>query len=204
MNENRNIIAILRGIRPKEAIDICAALIRAGITRIEVPLNSPDPLKSIAAAAKRFGEVAAIGAGTVLSPEQVDAVKQAGGHFIVSPDCNPDVIRRTGEVGLASYPGVFTATEAFMAIRAGAFGLKIFPAGVLGPAGIEALMAVLPPQVPVFAVGGASPENFAQYAAAGCAGVGLGSSLYRAGFTPEDVRTRADAIVAAFDREFGK
>lgn len=201
---DRNIIAILRGIRPPEAVEICEALVRAGITRIEVPLNSPAPLDTIAAAARRFHEVAEIGGGTVLTPDEAVAVKDAGGHFIVSPDCNPEVIARTLEIGLASYPGVFTATEALAAIRAGAFGLKIFPASVLGPGGIKALMAVLPPHVPVFAVGGAAPENFAAYAAAGCTGVGLGTSLYRPGLTAKEVRARADEAVAAYDREFEK
>lgn len=202
MNGSRNIIAILRGIRPDEAEPVCAALVKAGISRIEVPLNSPDPLESIGAMARRFHEVAEIGAGTVLAPDEVKAVKDAGGHFIVSPDCNVEVIQQTTAVGLASYPGVFTATEAFAAIRAGAFGLKIFPAGVMGPEGIKALMAVLPPHVPVFAVGGAGPENFADYAAAGCVGVGLGTSLYSPGMSAEEVRARADTAVAAFDREF--
>ncbi len=202
MNENRNIIAILRGITPPEVADVCTALVRAGINRIEVPLNSPEPLRSIELAARRFADVAEIGAGTVLSPEEVDAVKAVGGQFIVSPDCNPDVIRRAGEVGLASYPGIFTATEAFAAIRAGAFALKIFPASALGPPGIAALMAVLPPRFPVFAVGGASPENFGDYARAGCAGVGLGTSLYRPGDAADAVRAKAETIVAAFDREF--
>lgn len=204
MNEARNIIAILRGITLPEVADVCTALVRAGITRIEVPLNSPDPLRSIELAAKRFADIAEIGAGTVLTPEEVDAVKVAGGQFIVSPDCNTAVIRRTGELGLASYPGVFTPTEAFEAIRAGAFALKIFPASVLGPEGISALVAVLPPRFPIFAVGGAAPENFGEYARAGCAGVGLGSSLFKPRDKPEEVRAKADLIVEAFDREFGR
>jgi 2-dehydro-3-deoxyphosphogalactonate aldolase len=203
VTRSRQIIAILRGIKPAEVSDVCQALIGAGITMIEVPLNSPDPLDSIAGAAKEFGNSAAIGAGTVLTPEEVDAVHAAGGSFIVSPDCNPDVIRRTRKQGLSSYPGVFTPTEAFAAIQAGATGLKFFPADLIGPSGIRAMKAVLPPEMPVYAVGGAGPDNFKDYFAAGCAGFGIGSYLYKPGFTGKDVAQRAAGVVAAYDRENG-
>lgn len=200
----RHIIAILRGITTGEVVAISEALAEAGISMIEVPLNSPDALTSIAVAAQALGDRASIGAGTVLSRKQVDAVREAGGKFVVSPDTSPEVIERTIEHGMLSYPGVFTPTEAFRAIRAGATGLKFFPAEVLGPAGIRAMKAVLPPQVPLYAVGGANPDNFAEYFAAGCVGFGLGSYLFRPGMPLAESRTRAAAAVAAYDRDKSK
>jgi 2-dehydro-3-deoxyphosphogalactonate aldolase len=201
MVEHRRIIAILRGLKPDEALDVCEALVTAGITMIEVPLNSPEPLQSIALGAKAFAGRAEIGAGTVLSKEAVDQVAASGGTFIVSPDANPSVIAHTKVKGLESYPGVFTPTEAFSALRAGADALKMFPAEILGPSGIKALKAVLPPQVPVYAVGGANPDNFGEYFAAGCAGFGLGSYLFKPGMSATDVAERAATAVAAYDRE---
>jgi len=197
--DHRHIIAILRGITPAETLDVCKALIAAGITMIEVPLNSPDALTSIASAARTLGEDAAIGAGTVLSPAQAKAVAEAGGTFIVSPDTNRDVIAETVRLGLLSYPGVFSPSDAFSAIAAGATGLKFFPAEVLGPKGIKAMKAVLPPDMPVYAVGGASPDNFGEYFAAGCTGFGLGSYIYKPGMTAAQVAERAAAAVAAYD-----
>jgi 2-dehydro-3-deoxyphosphogalactonate aldolase len=197
--QHRHLIAILRGITPDEIDAVCAALIAAGITMIEVPLNSPDVMRSIEGAARTFRERSAIGAGTVLSTGEVDAVAAAGGTFIVSPDTNPDVIGRTRALGLASYPGVFSPTEAFAAIRAGATGLKFFPAEVLGPAGIRAMKAVLPPAVPLYAVGGARPDNFAEYFRSGCAGFGLGTFIYKPGMSPAEVAERAREAVAAYD-----
>jgi len=147
---------------------VCETLIGAGITVIEIPLNSPDPLVSIANAARTFVGRAEIGAGTVLTVEDAKAVKAAGGQLIVSPDTNEDVIRTTRSLGMASYPGVFTPTDAFRAIRAGATGLKFFPAEVLAPTGIKAMRAVLPKHLPLYAVGGANPDNFREYFAAGC------------------------------------
>lgn len=201
MTEKRNIIAILRGITPDETPAICDALIACGISMIEVPLNSPDAFTSIGLAAKRFAGMAQIGAGTVLTPEDVERVAEAGGSFVVSPDCNPQIIARTRSKGLGSYPGVFTPTEAFAAIRAGADALKMFPAELLGPAGIRAMKAVLPPDMPVYAVGGAGPDNLGDYFAAGCAGFGVGSHFYRPGYSPDEVRQRAENFVAAYDRE---
>lgn len=199
MTNPRPLIAILRGIAPAEILGACDALVGAGITMIEVPLNSPQPLISIALAAKEFHGRAQLGAGTVLAPEQVDAVVEAGGRFIVSPDCNDDVIRRTRDCELQSYPGVFTPTEAFRAIRLHATALKLFPAEILGPAGIRAIKAVLPETMPLHAVGGASPDNFADFIAAGCTGFGLGSFLYKPGFSAAEIRTRAEAAVKAYD-----
>ena len=204
MTEHRHIIAILRGITPPETIKVCEALLDAGITMIEVPLNSPDALRSIGDAAKVFAGRGTIGAGTVLSTADVDNVADAGGAFVVSPDTNPSVIAQTLERGLASYPGVFSPTDAFTALRAGATGLKFFPAEVLGPKGIKAMTAVLPPQVPLYAVGGANPDNFREYFAAGCAGFGLGTYLYKPGMTLDEVAARARAAVAAYDEEKGK
>lgn len=200
MTAHRHIIAILRGIRPEDAVPVCEALVAAGITLIEVPLNSPDPLASIGSAAKLFAGRAEIGAGTVLSPEAADSVADAGGRFVVSPDTNPAVIERTIARGMKSYPGVFSPTDAFAALRAGATGLKFFPAEVLGPRGIKAMKAVLPPEVPLYAVGGANPDNFAEYFAAGCAGFGLGTYIFKPGMTPSDVADRARTAVAAYDK----
>ncbi len=154
---SRPLIAILRGVTPDAVGGIGAALIDAGIDRIEVPLNSPEPLESIRILAGRFGDRAEIGAGTVLTVAEVAAVAAAGGRMIVSPNADPDVIRATRAAGLASYPGVFTATEAFAALKAGASALKLFPASLMGTDGFRALAAVLPRDVPVYAVGGVGP-----------------------------------------------
>ncbi|MDB5621803.1 MAG: 2-dehydro-3-deoxy-6-phosphogalactonate aldolase [Devosia sp.] len=197
---HRHLIAILRGITPPETLDVCHALIAAGITMIEVPLNSPDALASITLASEALGDAAMIGAGTVLTKKQVWAVADAGGTFIVSPDTNRSVIEETVRIQLGSYPGVFTPSDAFKAIKAGATGLKFFPAEVLGPRGIKAMKAVLPPELPLYAVGGANPDNFGEYFAAGCVGFGLGTFLYKPGSTAAEVSQRAAQAVAAYDR----
>lgn len=196
---HRHIIAILRGITPPETVDVCTALIEAGVTMIEVPLNSPDALTSIALASNALAERADIGAGTVLTKKQVWAVADAGGSFIVSPDTNKSVIEETVRIRLRSYPGVFTPSDAFRAIRAGATGLKFFPAEVLGPKGIKAMKAVLPPELPLYAVGGANPDNFAEFFAAGCVGFGLGTYLYKPGMDASQVGANAAKAVAAYD-----
>ena len=197
--DHRHLIAILRGITPTETVPVCEALIAAGITMIEVPLNSPEALTSIALASNALGDHSAIGAGTVLTKNHVWAVSDAGGTFIVSPDTNKQVIEETVRLQMLSYPGVFTPTEAFRAIKAGATGLKFFPAEVLGPKGIKAMKAVLPPDFPLYAVGGANPDNFAEYFAAGCTGFGLGTFLYKPGMAVAEVAERAGAAVAAYD-----
>ncbi|OAM84189.1 2-dehydro-3-deoxy-6-phosphogalactonate aldolase [Devosia elaeis] len=197
---HRHIIAILRGIRTDEAVPVCTALVEAGITLIEVPLNSPNAVGSIEAAAKALGNRAEIGAGTVLTPEDVRAVAGAGGTFIVSPDTNAAVIAETVRLGLKSYPGVFSPSDAFAAIRAGATGLKFFPAEVLGAKGIKAMKAVLPPALPLYAVGGANPDNFGDFFAAGCSGFGLGTYLFKPDMSAEDVAARAALAVAAYDK----
>jgi 2-dehydro-3-deoxyphosphogalactonate aldolase len=197
---HRHIIAILRGITPDEAVPVCTALVEAGITMIEVPLNSPNAVDSIGRAASALSEQAEIGAGTVLTPEDVRAVAGAGGTFIVSPDTNPAVIAETVSLGLKSYPGVFSPTDAFAAIRAGATGLKFFPAEVLGAKGIKAIKAVLPPALPLYAVGGANPDNFSEFFAVGCTGFGLGTYIYKPGMTVAEVAERAAVAVAAYDK----
>ncbi len=200
MPKHRHLIAILRGITATEAAAVCQVLADAGISLIEIPLNSPRPLHSLRVAVKALAGKASIGAGTVLAPEEVDAVAQAGGTFIVSPDCNETVIARTIACGLQSYPGIFSPTEAFRAIRAGAHALKVFPAEVIGAKGVKAMKAVLPPAVPLYAVGGANPDNFLEFVLAGCTGFGIGSSLYTPGAKLSDIAARAGAVVAAYDR----
>jgi 2-dehydro-3-deoxyphosphogalactonate aldolase len=198
---SRHLIAILRGITTSEVVAVGTALAEAGIGMIEVPLNSPEALASIALVTHALEGRALVGAGTVLSRKDVDAVAAAGGKFVVSPDANKRVIKRTREHGMLSFPGVFSPTEAFRAIRAGATGLKFFPAEVLGPGGIRAMKAVLPPDMPLYAVGGARPDNFAEYFAAGCAGFGLGTYLFKPGMTADQCAERARTAVEAYDRE---
>jgi 2-dehydro-3-deoxyphosphogalactonate aldolase len=194
----RELIAILRGISPEECLSVTDALIDAGITIIEVPLNSPRPLDSIASMVAQFGQHARIGAGTVLTSDQVGLVAATGARLIVSPDCNAEVIAATRAAGLDSYPGIFTPSEGFAAIRAGATGLKLFPAFKMGADGLRALRAVLPP-IPVYAVGGVGPADFATWIAAGATGFGMGTSLYSPGMSAQDVAARARDTVAAWD-----
>jgi len=196
---SREIIAILRGVRPHEVLEIGQALVAAGIDRIEVPLNSPNPLRSIEILATGLAGQAALGAGTVLEAAQVVDVQNAGGTLIVSPDCNPAVIEKTKGLGMQSYPGVATPTECFTALRHGADGLKFFPASLIGPSGLAAISAVLPKGAKTYAVGGADPSNFADWFGVGVTGFGIGSGVYKPGLTAEDVAAKAIEIVAAYD-----
>jgi len=195
----REIVAILRGVTPAEVEKIGEALIAAGITRIEVPLNSPDPLDSITRLSMAFGSEAEIGAGTVLDPAQVLMVAQAGGRLIVSPDTNAAVITETKRQGMTSCPGAITPSECFAALRAGADEIKLFPGSLIGCSGLAVIRAVLPPGTKVLAVGGAGPDNFAEWAKAGISGFGVGTALYRPGNTVPEVAKNAARIVAAYD-----
>ena len=191
------LVAVLRGLTPAEAEPVGDALVEAGFTLLEVPLNSPDPLASIAAMAKRYAGRAIVGAGTVLTTDDVAAVADAGGALIVSPNTDPAVIRASVARGLISLPGYYTPSEAFAALAAGAHGLKLFPAEGAAPAFLRAQRAVLPKATKVLAVGGITPDTMQAWHAAGADGFGLGSSLYRAGKSATDVARDATAFVSA-------
>ena len=195
------LVAILRGVRPDEVEAIGDELVDAGFTLIEVPMNSPDPLDSVARLSRRLGDRAVIGAGTVLRAEDVARVAEAGGTMIISPNANTDVIRASAASGLVSLPGVSTPTEAFAAIDAGATALKLFPAEGTSPAVMKAMLAVLPKGIRLLPVGGVAPNNMGPWTAAGAAGFGLGSALYKPGLTAAEVGTRARAFVEALNRK---
>ncbi|EUB96655.1 2-dehydro-3-deoxy-6-phosphogalactonate aldolase [Rhizobium sp. CF080] len=192
-----NLVAILRGIKPEEAESVGEVLVEAGWRIIEVPLNSPDPLKSIEKLVKRFGDQALIGAGTVLTTAQVADVAATGAKVIISPNANVEVIKASRAAGMVSLPGVATPTEAFAAIEAGATGIKAFPAEAIPPYVIKAWKAVLPKHIPVLAVGGVTPDNMAVYAQAGTAGFGIGSSLYKPGSDLASIGEKAREFIAA-------
>lgn len=189
------LIAIIRGVTADEAEAIGEAIYEAGIRIVEVPLNSPDPLMSIEKLARRLGDKALVGAGTVLRPEQVADVKKAGGRIIVSPDTNIEVVAAAAEAGLVSSPGYFTPSEAFAAIRAGATALKLFPAEAASPSVLRAHLAVIPRDVPIIIVGGVKPDNMRPWIEAGAAGFGLGSGLYRPGQSAAETLDRARCYV---------
>ena len=194
------LVAIVRGIRPDEAESIGEALIAAGIRIIEVPLNSPQPFKSIRRLAMAIGHRALIGAGTVLDPIDVGRVAEAGGRLIVSPNTDVAVIEATVSAGLASSPGYFTPSEAFAAIKAGADALKLFPAEGASPALVKAQRAVLPKDVPLLVVGGVTPASMGPWLDAGADGFGLGSGIYKPGQSAEQVAEQARAYVAGLGR----
>lgn len=193
------IVAIIRGVTLDEVAGVGDALYEAGIRIVEVPLNSPEPFRSIAALAARFRGRMVVGAGTVLDVESVDRVKSAGGQISVSPDCNPEVVARAVDRGLVPLPGVFTPTEAFSAVRAGAKHLKLFPAEAASPRTVKAWKAVLPKDVKLYAVGGVTPANMKDWTEAGCAGFGIGSNIYKPGMNAEDVAKAARDFVAAWN-----
>jgi len=191
------LVAILRGVKPDEVEEIGEALVSAGFTLIEVPMNSPDPLDSIARLAKRFEGRAVIGAGTVLREAQVAEVEAAGGTMIISPNANLKVIAASAARGLVSLPGIFTMSEAFAALDTGATALKLFPAEAASPNVLKAMRAVLPKDARVLPVGGIAPDTMAPWRAAGAPGFGLGSALYKPGMTAAEVGANARAFVAA-------
>lgn len=191
------LVAIIRGVTPDEAVEIGEAIFDAGIRIIEVPLNSPDPIASIARLAERFGDRALVGAGTVLEPEDVARVADAGGRLIVSPNTHVPVIEATVGAGMVSSPGFYTPSDAFDALRAGAHALKFFPAEAASPKVVKALKAVLPPDVPLLVVGGVTPETVDRWLDAGADGFGLGSGVYRPGQDAQTVGRQAAAYVAA-------
>lgn len=190
------LVAIIRGVTPADAEAIGDAVQEAGIRIIEVPLNSPDPLKSIELLARKFGDSMLVGAGTVVEVEQVGQVRDAGGRIIVSPDTNVDVIAAAAKAGLVSSPGYFTPSEAFAAIRAGANALKLFPAEGASPAVLKAQLAVIPRDIPVMAVGGIKPDNMRPWLDAGASGFGLGSGLYKPGQSAAETLDKARAYVS--------
>jgi len=188
------LVAILRGLKPEEAIDVASALIEGGIKIMEVPLNSPDPFNSIERIAKQFGDVVYVGAGTVLKSAQVEQLKDCGGEFVVAPNFSPEVGAAAKKLGLSWLPGVYTPTEAFAALDAGADGLKLFPAELCPPTVIRAFRAVIPKEVKLLPVGGVDASNIAEYIQAGASGAGIGSSLYRPGTALNDIAERAKAL----------
>ena len=192
------VIAILRGVALNEVVDVAGALHEAGIRVVEVPLNSPEPFTSIERIADKFAGRLVCGAGTVLTPGDVDRLKSHGGTISVSPDCNPSVIARAVELGMEPFPGVFTPTEAFAAIRAGARHLKLFPAEAAGPQVVKAWRAVLPRHVRIYAVGGVKPANMQSWTDGGAAGFGIGSNIYKPGWNILQVAGAADAFVSAW------
>jgi 2-dehydro-3-deoxyphosphogalactonate aldolase len=198
--EDCGIVAILRGVTPSEVVDVATALYKAGIRIVEVPLNSPDPFTSIEKLSIAFRNELIIGAGTVLSTQDVNLLKHHGGQISVSPDCNPEVISLAVKMGMVPLPGVFTPTEAFAAIKAGANHLKLFPAEAASPATIKAWKAVLPKHIKLFAVGGVTPENMGDWLRAGASGFGIGSALYKPGMKVADVATAANNLVQAWKR----
>lgn len=201
-NLKRELVAILRGLEPQNALAIAGALIEAGFEAIEVPLNSPEPFRSIEAIAGAYGGRVLVGAGTVLAPPDVDRLNDAGGRLLVAPNVDAAVLARGGEHGMVTMPGVFSPTEALAAVEAGASALKFFPASVLGASGIRAISAVLPADTVIGAVGGVSELDFETYAANGIRLFGLGSSIFRPGMDAADVAARARKTVAAWDAAF--
>lgn len=201
-NLRRRLVAILRGVHPDEVVAIGSAIFEAGIEAIEVPLNSPDPFLSIEKLATALPPSALVGAGTVLAAAQVDDLHNAGGKLLVSPNIDRAVMERAASYGMVTMPGVFTPTEAFLALSLGASALKFFPASGLGTGGISAIKAVLPKDALIGAVGGVSEKNFADYAKIGVSTFGLGSSLYVPGLDAKQVAERATAAVIEWDAVF--
>lgn len=189
-------IAIIRGVTPEDAVEVTGAFFESGFDVVEVPLNSPRPLESIELMAQAFGDKLTIGAGTVLTVEDVQAVADAGGKIIVSPNTNAAVIAETKRLGLISAPGVLTPTECFAALDAGADALKLFNAGTVGPQTIKAYRAVLPKDLPIYAVGGVTIDNARAWVEAGASGYGLGTNVYQPGMSIAEIKQLASAFTA--------
>jgi 2-dehydro-3-deoxyphosphogalactonate aldolase len=198
LNQRLPLFAVLRGLEPERALDVARALVSGGFEILEVTMNSPEPVASIAAIAENVGDAALVGAGTVTTTQQVDSVIAAGGRLIVSPHCDPALIAYVVQQRLTVLPGVLTPSEMMRAMDAGASGLKVFPAELVPPPGIKAIKAVLPPEVPVFVVGGIHAGNMGEYLAAGAAGFGIGGSLFKPGKSLSDIEKDAATLVAAF------
>jgi 2-dehydro-3-deoxyphosphogalactonate aldolase len=196
---SRNIIAILRGIKPEEVLDIVHVIVDSGITQVEVPLNSPRAFESIELIRDEFKGSIQFGAGTVTDVEQVEILSRIGVDFIVSPNFEYRVVKATKEAGILSYPGVITPTECFSALNSGADGLKFFPASLLGEANLIAIKAVLPSDIPIYMVGGVGPENFSSWFKAGASGFGIGSGIYKAGESASAVAKKAESIILSYD-----
>jgi 2-dehydro-3-deoxyphosphogalactonate aldolase len=194
------LVAIIRGVTPGEAVEIGHALYEGGIRIVEVPLNSPDPLASISAIASSLEDRALVGAGTVMTPEDVHRVRDSGGRIVVSPNMNPAVIRATVEAGMVSSPGIFTPSEAFAALGAGAHTLKLFPAEAASPKVVRSMRAVLPKDVPFLVVGGVTPESVRGWLDAGADGFGLGGGLYKPAQSPQETLQKARSYVEAVRR----
>lgn len=189
------IVAIIRGVTPAEAVEVAQVMYEAGIRIVEVPLNSPSPFESIRKIVDALGDKMLVGAGTVLTADDVQSLHAAGGQIVVSPNMNPGVIRKTKELGMLSYPGIMTVSEAIAAIEAGADGLKVFPAGVVGMSFIKAAKVILPKKLPILAVGGVDDKNLLEWKAAGADGYGLGSSLYKPGMSLAEISERSKTVV---------
>lgn len=196
---SRNIIAILRGIKPEEVLDIVHVIVDSGITQVEVPLNSPRAFESIELIRDEFKGSIQFGAGTVTDVEQVEILSRIGVDFIVSPNFEYSVVKATKEAGILSYPGVITPTECFSALNSGADGLKFFPASLLGEANLIAIKAVLPSNIPIYMVGGVGPENFSSWFKAGASGFGIGSGIYKAGESASAVAKKVESIILSYD-----
>ena len=196
---SRNIIAILRGVKPNEVLEIASTVADNGITQIEVPMNSPDVFDSIQLLYDEMNDFISVGAGTVTNINQVKILEEIGIDFIVSPNFDPKVVEATKQGNMLSYPGVITTTECFSALNCGADGLKFFPATLLGEANLVALKAVLPENIPLFMVGGVGPENFSSWLNAGATGFGIGSGIYKAGDSSQSVASKSKLIVQSYD-----
>ena len=196
---SRNIIAILRGIKCEEVLDIVHVIVDSGITQVEVPLNSPRAFESIELIRDEFKGSIQFGAGTVTDVEQVEILSRIGVDFIVSPNFEYSVVKATKEAGILSYPGVITPTECFSVLNSGADGLKFFPASLLGEANLIAIKAVLPSNIPIYMVGGVGPENFSSWFKAGASGFGIGSGIYKAGESASAVAKKAESIILSYD-----